>query len=297
MENSLRYVVKEDYEELKIRNYLKEYHSLSGRFVRGAGKDRRIKVNGKVERLNYIVKKGDIIEVKVTKEETQNIEPEKMNIEVIYEDMDLIVVNKQPGMVVHPTKSHPTGTLSNGLMYYFKEKGENCIVRLVSRLDMDTSGLIIVAKNQYTHMALSREMQQKNIEKGYLAICHGNLEDKEGTINAPIGRPTMDSIKREVMSDGQKSVTHYKVVESFENGELVKLNLETGRTHQIRVHLNHLDHPIYGDSLYGKDEHEFIERQALHAYKLVFPHPKTGEKVFLECDMPQDMKRLIHRIK
>lgn len=297
MENNLIFKVEEEYEELKIRDYLKQYCDLSGRFIRGAGKGNRIKVNGEVVRLNYIVKKGDEVKIKVTKEESQNIEPEKMDIDVIYEDMDVIVVNKRPGMVVHPTKSHPTGTLSNGLIYYFREKGEKCIVRLVNRLDMDTSGLVIIAKNQYAHMALSRDMQANKLEKGYLAICHGNSENKKGTINEPIGRPTLDSIKREVMEEGQKSITHYNVIESYNEGELVELKLETGRTHQIRVHLSHLGHPIYGDILYGREEKEFINRQALHAYKLIFPHPKTGEEISLDCEMPEDMKELVSKLK
>ena len=197
--------------------------------------------------------------------------------------------------MVHPTRGYPFGTLANGVLYYFKEKGENCIVRLVSRLDRDTSGLIIIAKNQFSHMALARDMhgndvlksdlkkqsqQNKTFEKSYMAVVHGNMENKSGTIDLPIGNPNEDSAKREVWEDGQRSITHYEVIESFKNGDLLKVTLETGRTHQIRVHLSHIGHPLYGDSLYGTCESEYIDRQALHAYKLIIPHPRTGESAY-----------------
>ena len=205
-------------------------------------------------------------------------------------------------MVVHPTRGYPLGTLANGVLYYFQEKGEKCIVRLVSRLDMDTSGLIIIAKNQFSHMALARDMQDKEMqgktfEKSYMAIVHGNMENKSGTIDLPIGKPDEESIKREICEDGQRSITHYEVIESFKNGDLVKMTLETGRTHQIRVHLSHIGHPIYGDSLYGKEEIHYIDRQALHAYKLIIPHPRTGEELILMTDLPEDMKNLISKLK
>ncbi|SHI02362.1 23S rRNA pseudouridine1911/1915/1917 synthase [Clostridium collagenovorans DSM 3089] len=293
MENNLLYRVKEQYDNLKLRDYLKHYENLSSRMIKSAGIQKRIKVNGKVEKLNYIVKLGDEISFNITKEESQNIMPEPMELDIVFEDMDLIVVNKSPNMVVHPTKSHPYGTLANGLMYHFKETNQNCIVRLVSRLDMDTSGLIMIGKNQHAHMVLSRDMQENKVVKEYLAIIHGNLENKSGTIDLPIGRRTEDSIKREVLEEGQRSITHYEVLESYPKGDLVRLRLETGRTHQIRVHLSHLGHPIFGDVLYGEEEKELIDRQALHAYRLEILHPKTREKLELQCDLPEDMKNLI----
>lgn len=293
MENNLLYRVKEQYDNLKLRDYLKHYENLSSRMIKSAGIQKRIKVNGKVEKLNYIVKLGDEISFNITKEESQNIMPEPMELDIVFEDIDLIVVNKSPNMVVHPTKSHPYGTLANGLMYHFKETNQNCIVRLVSRLDMDTSGLIMIGKNQHAHMVLSRDMQENKVVKEYLAIIHGNLENKSGTIDLPIGRRTEDSIKREVLEEGQRSITHYEVLESYPKGDLVRLRLETGRTHQIRVHLSHLGHPIFGDVLYGEEEKELIDRQALHAYRLEILHPKTREKLELQCDLPEDMKNLI----
>lgn len=297
MANKLLYEVSEEDDKVKLREFLRRVAKLSGRLIKGAAIQGRIEVNNKVAKLNHVLKPGDIVGFTVEKEESQNIEPEKMNLDIRYEDEDLIIVNKAPGIVVHPTKSYPSGTLANGLLYYFREKGENTIVRLVSRLDMDTSGLIIIAKNQFSHMALARDMSSTDFEKSYKAVIHGSLKEKEGTIDLPIYRPEDDSIKRVVDERGQRSVTHYNVVESFEGGDLVRLTLETGRTHQIRVHLTHLGHPLYGDTLYGLEgDSELIGRQALHAYRLSFPHPRTGEILELECELPEDMNRLIEKI-
>ena len=301
MNNKLTYVVGENITEVKLRDYLKFTENLSSRFIKSSGISGKISVNDKIAKLNYRINSNDKIEIDMKKDEHQNIEPEKMELEVVYEDVDLIVISKRPGMVVHPTRGYPLGTLANGVLYYFKEKGEKCIVRLVSRLDMDTSGLIIIAKNQFSHMALARDMQDKNLqgtfEKSYMAIVHGNMQSKSGTIDLPIGKPDEESIKREVCADGQKSITHYEVIESFRNGDLVKVTLETGRTHQIRVHLSHIGHPIYGDSLYGNEESHYIDRQALHAYKLIIPHPRTGEELTLMTELPEDMKNLVSKLK
>lgn len=297
MSSKLVYKVETEDNNVKLREYLRRVAQLSGRLIKGAAMQGRIEVNNKRAKLNHVLKQGDIITFEVNKEESQNIEPEKMDLSIAYEDSDVIVVNKTPNMVVHPTKSYPTGTLANGLLYYFREKGENTIVRLVSRLDMDTSGLIIIAKNQFSHMALARDMQNEEFEKSYMAVVHGHMSEKNGTIDLPIYRPTDDSIRRVVDERGQRSVTHYEVLESYEEGELVKLTLETGRTHQIRVHLSHLGHPIYGDNLYGVEgDSQLISRQALHAYKLAFPHPRTGEVITLETELPKDMKELLIQI-
>lgn len=295
--NFLEIEVKEDLPKVKLRDYLKYNHDLSTRLIKKAGMEKRILVNEEIKKLNYIVTKGDYIKIDLNREENQNIDPQNIPIDIIYEDEDIIVVNKPPYMVVHPTKSHRDGTLANGVLYHFKEHGEECIVRLVSRLDMDTSGLVIIAKNQHSHMFLSKEMATNSIEKIYLAIVHGRLKEKSGTINKSIGRPSLESIKREVMEDGQNSITHYEVLEEYEEASLVKLKLETGRTHQIRVHLSYRGNPIFGDSLYGKDDDNFIMRQALHAYKLKFIHPKTKKEITLESPIPQDMKNLIDKIK
>jgi len=297
MDSKISFFVEKEYEGRKIRDYLKSVQGFSTRFIRGSAFDNRLFVNGETVRLSYKLKYEDKIEIEVTKSESQNIEPEKMDIDVAYEDMDVIVVNKSPGMVVHPTKSYQSGTLSNGLIYYFREKGENCIVRLVNRLDMDTSGLVLIAKNQFSHMALARDMNKESFKKEYIAIIHGHLEPENGTIDKPIYREEGGSLKRIIDDRGQKSITHYEVVKKYKDGEMVKLVLETGRTHQIRVHLSSMGNPIFGDSLYGTEEREYIDRQALHAYKLQFPHPRDGKIINVETELPEDMKKLILKLE
>ena len=294
----VRYKVTEAGNGVKIRDYMKDELNLSGRFIRNSAMGQRLMVNGKEVRLSYKLSEGEEIQVKVTKEENQDIQGENLNIQVVYEDDDLLIVNKPPFMVVHPTKSHPTGTLANGVIYHFRQNKDNSIVRLVSRLDRDTSGLIMIAKNQFSHMSLAKSMEQNLIEKSYLAIVHGHLKEKKGTINRPIGRPTNETIKRAVLEDGQESITHYKVIDEYQEGSLVQLLLETGRTHQIRVHLSHEGNPIYGESLYSEfNDEELIHRQALHAFRLKLPHPRSRQILEFHCEMPEDMKKLVESLK
>ncbi|MFV3011787.1 RluA family pseudouridine synthase [Clostridium botulinum] len=300
MDNKLIFVVKKINHNIDIKDYLREMENLSGRFIRKAVRDGRVFVNKeKVIKKNKL-SQDDLIEIYMQEDEHQNIEPEDMNIEIVYEDNDIIVINKRPGIVVHPTKGHPTGTLSNGILYHFKKNGEKSIVRLVSRLDRDTSGLIIIAKNQFSHMRLASDMSKDSFRKIYIAVVHGSMKEKEGRINLPIYKEEeSESIKRIVDERGQESITTYEVLEELSKGSVVRLELETGRTHQIRVHMSHLGHPLYGDSLYGKEEEEkeYIERQALHAYKLEFPHPRTGNILKLQCSLPDDIKNLMEKIK
>jgi len=288
-------------EGMKLREYLKTKMGISTRLIRSASIDKRIFVNDVAVKMNKVVNNSDVIKIDLQKKESQDIVPEKMDIDIVYEDEDILVVNKRPFMIVHPTKNHRSGTLSNGIINYFNESKQNCIVRLVSRLDMNTSGLIIIAKNQFAHGMLSKEMTANRVEKRYLAIAHGILKEKEGTIDEPIYRreDLENGRKRVVDERGQRSITHYKVIEEYGDASLVECKLETGRTHQIRVHLNHLGHPIFGDTLYGDgdNEMELIERQALHAYKLKFKSPRTGKIINLEAELPEDIKKLIKLLK
>ncbi|MDU6809541.1 MAG: RluA family pseudouridine synthase [Clostridium sp.] len=297
--STLEKKVSKEYEGATIREFLKEDLGLSSRLIRRSSIEKRILVNKKEVRMRYIVHSGDLVQINLQSDESQNITPEKMDLDIVYEDEDILVINKKPYMVVHPTKSYQSGTLANGVLFYFKETNQNCIVRLVSRLDMNTSGLIIIAKNQFAHMALSKEMEENNLEKRYIAIVHGNLKEKEGTIDAPIYRPDGEEFgtMRIVDERGQRSITHYKVIESFKDADLVECLLETGRTHQIRVHMKHLGHPIYGDTLYGfEGDEELIPRQALHAYGLDFKSPKTKETLSLRAKLPDDMESLLKKV-
>jgi len=288
-------------EGTKIREYLKTELGLSTRLIRSASIDKRIFVNDEVVKMNRVLSSGEIIKIDLAKDESQDIAPEKMDIEIVYEDDDILVVNKRPFMVVHPTKSYQSGTLANGVINYFMESNQNCIVRLVSRLDMNTSGLIIIAKNQFSHGMLSKAMTENKVNKRYLAIVHGKLEKKAGTIDLPIYRPEgiENGTRRVIDERGQRSITHYKVVDTFGDSSLVECKLETGRTHQIRVHLSSLGHPIYGDTLYGygDEEKELIERQALHAYGLDFKSPRSEKELSLNSELPYDMKELLEKLK
>lgn len=297
--STLEEKVDKSFEGRKIREFLKEKMGLSSRLIKGASIDRRILVNNNPVKMNYVLKENDDILINLVKKESQNITPEPMDLDIVFEDKDIIVINKRPNMVVHPTKRYQSGTLANGLLHYFKESNQDCIVRLVSRLDMDTSGLIIVAKNQYAHSELSNEMQQNNIEKRYLAVVHGHFENEEGTIDLPIYRPEIEGVMARVIDErGQRSITHYKVIERLKDADLVECLLETGRTHQIRVHMKAMGHPIYGDTLYGEcDDSELISRQALHAYGLNFKSPRTKEELSLRANLPEDIKRLLEMLK
>ena len=301
--SKIKVKIEKNNDGIVIRQFLKEEMGLSTRLIRSASIEKRILVNDEPVRMRKVLKAGDIVEIELNRDEKQNITPENIPLDIIYEDDDILVVNKPPFMVVHPTKSHQSGTLANGILYYFNESKQNCIVRLVSRLDMNTSGLIIIAKNQFAHMALSREMQNNNLEKRYIAIVHGHLKEENGTIDAPIYKldTEEDSFKRVVDNRGQRSITHYRVIQRLKDSDVVECLLETGRTHQIRVHLSHLGHPIYGDTLYGygeeEEEKELIDRQALHACKLKFNSPRTKLLLDLEADIPEDMKKLISKLQ
>lgn len=289
----LDYKIVDDISDIKIRDYLKYEKGLSSRFIKQAAIERRILVNGKSVKLNYYLKKHDEIKIKINREsESQNIEPIFMKLDIVYEDDFMLVVNKPPFIVVHPSKSYEI-SLANGLMYYFNQIGKGNIVRLVNRLDMNTSGLLVVAKNQFSHMALSKFMQDNVFKKTYLAVVKGNMENVEGVIEKNIFRPTDDSVKRVVHETcGQYAKSIYKVLKSFNDCDLVEVSIETGRTHQIRVHMNYLGHGIIGDELYGFCCEE-VSRQLLHAYKIEFPHPYTNEILKFECEIPKDMREYL----
>ena len=283
-------------EEMTLKEVLLDKLNFSVRSLSKMKKEKSVLVNGVYKKPSLKVYSGDLIEVKID-EEKANFEPQDLNLQIIYDDFDIIMVNKPPFMVVHPTKSHYDKTIANGISYYIDNQKENVKIRFVNRLDMNTSGLVIVAKNAYAHHTLSTAMSENKVEKKYITVVDGIIKENEGTIDEPIYRPTEDSIKRIIVERGQSSVTHYKVIERLENATVLEVSLETGRTHQIRVHMAHIGHGIIGDELYGYVDEELINRQALHAYKLEFEQPRTKEKLKFKADIPEDMKELISKLR
>lgn len=292
------YIVTESDRGATVRQVMKKRLGFSSRliakFKRGMGS---VKRNGIPVRNFAELLPGDVLDIMMP-EDYSHFEPEDIPVRIIFEDEDLILVNKQPGITVHPTKTHPGGTLANGLMKRMLDSGDRYKIRFVNRLDMDTSGILIVARNSHCQDAISKMMKRDQVKKYYYAIVHGLVEEDQGTVDAPLGRTEADPVRRTVVEGGSPSVTHFRVLERFGSGfTFLALRLETGRTHQIRVHMKHLGHPIVGDPLYGKEEPELIGRQALHAGRLVFRHPVSGEIIDAEAELPEDMLKLLDRLR
>lgn len=292
--NIISYINEE--ENLTLKEVLLDKLNFSVRSLSKMKRYKTVKVNNTYIRPADKINKGDLIEVRI-EEDMADFKPQDLKLSILYDDFDIIMVNKPPFMVVHPTKSHYENTIANGVTHYIMEKDEKVKVRFVNRLDMNTSGLVIVAKNPYAQFVLSSDMKDDKVEKMYIAVVKGIVESDFGTINEPIYRPTDDSIKRIVHEDGQPSVTHFEVVERLKDATVLKLKLETGRTHQIRVHLNHIGHGIIGDELYGYVDENLIQRQALHAFSLKFKQPRTREDLEFNAPLPKDMEELIEKLK
>ena len=287
--------INED-ENLTLKEVLLDKLNFSVRSLSKMKRYKTVKVNNQYIKPSDTVKKGDLIEVEII-EDMAEFQPQNLNLDILYDDFDIIMVNKSPFMVVHPTKSHFENTIANGVTDYIIKQKEKVKIRFVNRLDMNTSGLVIVAKNPYAQFVLSSDMKDDKVEKMYIAVVKGIVKEDFGTINEPIYRPTDDSVKRIVHEDGQPSVTHFEVVERLKDATVLKLRLETGRTHQIRVHLNHIGHGIIGDELYGYVDENLINRQALHAYSLKFNQPRTREILEFKAPIPKDMEELIEKLK
>lgn len=296
-QSKFEYVIKENDKELPIKELLKRNFGFSSRLMTKLKVNDCVRLNGSLVKMYQKGNLGDKITVSLPKEKS-DFEPEAIPISVVYEDDDLMIINKQPGYVVHPTKGHPCHTMANGIMNYMLNNDKHFKIRFINRLDMDTSGLLAVAKNSHCQDDMSKQMSENGVTKKYVAVVKGILTEDEGTIDLPIDKEHEDHLKRVVREDGYPSVTHYKVLERFEKGyTLIELVLETGRTHQIRVHMTHIGHPIVGDVLYGEASVWLIERQALHARFLSFRHPVTNELLQLEAPLPDDMTELIEKIR
>lgn len=257
-------------------------------------------VNGKSAKAKYAVKEDDVITYKLPEEEVLEYKAEDIPLDIIYEDADVAVVNKPQGMVVHPSAGHTSGTLVNALMYHVKDLSSiNGVVRpgIVHRIDKDTSGLLMIAKNDKAHNALAAELKDKKSLRKYVAIVHGNLPNDRGVIEAPIGRSDKDRKKQAVTAKGKPAVTRFTVLERFGNYTLVELQLETGRTHQIRVHMAYIGHPVAGDPLYGPRKTLKGHGQFLHAKTLGFTHPTTGELVEFTAEEPAIFKETLEKLR
>ncbi|MBB5178971.1 23S rRNA pseudouridine1911/1915/1917 synthase [Planomicrobium koreense] len=263
-------------------------------------KDGAVKVNGETVKPNYKVRPEDIIVVTPPSLEELDVVPEDLNLEIVYEDADVLVVNKPKGMVVHPAPGHSKGTLVNGLMFQIKDlSGINGVVRpgIVHRIDKDTSGLLMVAKNDASHNSLVDQLVKKTVTRKYVALVHGHIPHDKGTIDAPIGRDTKDRQKMAVIDKGKHAVTHFRVLERFGNYTLVECRLETGRTHQIRVHMKYIGFPLVGDPKYGPKKTIDFGGQALHAEVIGFNHPKTGEYLEFSAEPPAEFSELLESLR
>lgn len=291
-ENVVLFEVKTD--GMTVEEVLFE-NNISGRLFRKLKREKSIFLNGANVKRTKKTKKGDIISI-VLEDEIDNTIPQNIPLDIIYEDYDLLVLNKAANIVVHPTKSHVDGTISNGVSYYYRNKNIKKKIRFINRLDMDTSGVLILAKNSFSHQQMALQFQENTVIKKYLAIVEGVVLKDEDIIDLPIGREEEKSIKKVVTKDGKMAITKYNVIKRFKDSTLLEVQIYTGRSHQIRVHLNHIGHPIIGDTLYNKPS-DLINRQALHASQLVAKHPRTNEKIEFNAPLPLDIKNMMKSLK
>lgn len=283
-----------------LQQVLQNKFRFSRKMLRRLRSRRFVTVNGEIRYFSSRVSTDDKILIRIEEEEELYMEPEEMELDIIHEDEDLIVVNKPAGLVVHPTRGHPTGTLANGLLYHWKQRGESRKIRPVTRLDKDTSGIMVLAKHAYAHGFLAQQMRKKHYERYYLAIVDGEMDKTEGTIDLPIGQREEMGIQREIIpveEGGDEAITHYRVEEQLKGATLLRLWLETGRTHQIRLHLSAIGYPILGDSLYHPKPHPLIARQALHAVCLRLRHPRSGEWRSWSAPIPEDYQYLLEALR
>ena len=276
-------------------------NSLSRTMVKKLIEEDNITVNGKKTKVSYKVQTNDVIEVNIPEAKELDIIAQDIPIEVVYEDSDIIVVNKPKGLVVHPANGNWDGTLVNAIMAKCKDSlsgiGGEIRPGIVHRLDKDTSGLLIIAKNDEAHLNMSNQIKNREVKKIYYALVRGVVPENEATINMPIGRSTKDRKKMAVTKDGKEAVTHFKVIQRFSKYTLLEVKIDTGRTHQIRVHLSEIGYPVVGDEVYSNGKNEFgVKGQLLHAKSLDFKHPITGKEMHLEAELPEEFKEVLEQL-
>ena len=296
-------IVSWEDEGVRIDKYLADnLEDITRNRIQKLIEEKQIKVNDKDIKSNYKVKENDIIHIVIPEAVEINIQAENIPLDIVYEDEDLLVVNKPKGMVVHPAPGHYTGTLVNAIMYHCKDNlsGINGELRpgIVHRIDMDTTGLLVVCKNDYAHNFLAEQLKEHSITRKYHAIVYNSVKEDDGTVNAPLGRNPSDRKKMAIVKDGREAITHYHVIDRFKNFSYIECQLETGRTHQIRVHMTSINHPLLGDELYGpKSSNYNLQGQTLHAKVLGFIHPRTKEYMVFEVPLPEYFEKLINILK
>lgn len=290
----LRRVILEQEDGSLLKDYLTDKLKLSQRLVKKVkSEEGKLFVNGEHRTVRYRLKAEDVLEIGFPPEKgSSQLAPEKMDLAILHEDEHLLVIDKEAGIPTIPSRLHPQGTLANGILFYYETKQIPYTIHVVTRLDKDTSGLVLIAKHQYSHSLLSKLQRANKIKRVYRAIVYGKMPERSGTIDAPIGRNPDSIIERMVREDGKRAVTHYETLMETEQYSEVKVKLETGRTHQIRVHFSHLGHPLVGDGLYGGKMGK-LNRQALHCSEICFTHPFSGENIRIVSNLPKEMADLL----
>lgn len=297
-------IVVNEEDKIRLDSYIaKKDESLSRSMIQKLLEESKITVNGNVVKASYKVQVGDRIQIEIEPPKEVKLEAQDIPINIIYEDDDIIVVNKPKGLVVHPANGNPDGTLVNAIMAICKDSlsgiGGELRPGIVHRLDKDTSGLLIVAKNDKAHINMSEQIKDRKVKKTYIALVRGTITENEATINMPIGRSTKDRKKMAVTKNGKEAITHFKVLNRYTTSKasytLLEIKIDTGRTHQIRVHMAEIGHPVVGDMVYSNGKNEFgVIGQCLHAKKLEFCHPITGKEMSFEAPLPEYFENIIN---
>ena len=296
MKTFINYKIKKEMAGLKIETYLKQALRYSGRKIQKLTRKKGILLNGKPAYLQKKILPDDIVGIRILEDVSYGVEPQQGFLDILYEDAHMVVVNKPPQLLVHPTNQTKSGTLANHLAYEFQQRGETSTVRPLHRLDRNTSGCLIFAKDSHSQHLLEQQLKAGILKRIYQALIKGIIQPPEATIAVPIGSHPSLPNRRAVSDQGEYAATHYRTLEAFAGHTLLELRLDTGRTHQIRVHLSHFGHPVIGDTMYGERSH-LIKRQALHAQRITFCHLTDGREITVTAPMPQDLLQAIENLK
>jgi len=292
MKSFQTYRIENEHVGLTVESYLKTVMQYSGRQIQKLTRAKGILLNNRSVFLQKKIKKDDVLKVLNMADKSWGVIPEPGTIDILYEDDEIIVLNKPAKQLVHPTGQTFHGTLGNYLAHYFEKSGRVCTIRPLHRLDRDTTGCVVFARDSRTQTELEKQIKNGNFKRSYLAIVKGIPVPEKGSIDAPIGPHPFKANQRAVNPDGEKAITNYSIVENFNGRSLLAVSLETGRTHQIRVHMAFIGHPVFGDKMYGKSSPE-IDRQALHAESIVFDHPRNGQRISVKAPIPRDFIQIL----